>query len=218
MYFTQGYPLCSGALGALLTSVKLFFRGPIWAVAAVASAASTGIGLYQSIHGHKSIWLWLFLAALGVALASFISFHRNRVKYESSSEDVRAKIDALVRRGFATYKELNVGPIADETDEKGKGISFPIWPPESKWEPVYAFDHDARELLSEHNPGLLFAYADGVNAARRKRKRREMQRDKAMKNLSVSEQMRQTVERLHRRPAEELECYVNALVEVKKEI
>jgi hypothetical protein len=184
-------------------------------VAAVASAISTAVGVYQGVRGH-SLWLWLFIAALALAVASFVSFHRGRVRAETGTGELGAKIDAMVKRGFGLYKELNTGPDPTETDEEGRGIAFPFWPDPAKWEPVYTFDHDARELLNEHDPGLLFAYADGVNAARRKMRRRERQRDQAQKKLPTAEQLRQTVERLHRRPAEDLECYVNALVDVKK--
>jgi hypothetical protein len=133
-------------------------------------------------------------------------------------EGLRVKIDAMVRRGFATYEELSVGPFPTETDEEGRGIAFPIWPPDDKWDPVYEFDREARDLLREYDPGLLFAYANGVNAAGRKRRRRERQRDEAQKNLPTAEQMKNMVERFHRRPAEDLECFVNALVDVRKEL
>jgi hypothetical protein len=201
----------------MFKSATLFFRGPIWMVAAVASAASTAIGIYLSLRGHE-LWIWLFIAALAVAVASFVSFHHNRVKSETGATELRGKIDAMVRRGFDLYKELDTGPEPTETDEEGRGISFPIWPPDSKWERVYKFAHDANELLNEYDPGLLFAYADGVNAARRKLRRRERQRDKAQENRPAAEQLKQMVERLHRRPAEDLECYVNALVDVRKEL
>jgi hypothetical protein len=133
-------------------------------------------------------------------------------------EGLRVKIDAMVRRGFAAYEELNVGPFPTETDDEGQGISFPIWPPDAKWDPVYEFDREARDLLREYDPGLLFAYANGVNAAQRKRRRRERQLDEAQKKLPTAEQMKHMVERFHRRPADDLECFVNALVDVKREL
>ena len=126
------------------------------------------------------------------------------------------EIDAMVGRGLTLYGELNTGPEPTEIDEEGRGISFPLWPPASKWDPVDAWDQEARDLLKARDAGLLFAYADGVNAARRKLRRRERQRDKAQEKLPMAEQLRTTVERLHRRPAEDLECFVNGLVDVKK--
>lgn len=131
---------------------------------------------------------------------------------------LHGKIDELVRRGFALYEKLNTGPQPTETDDEGRGISFPFFPPGSKWDSVDDFNREAGELLREHDPGLMFAYADGVNAARKKMRRRERQLDAAQKKLPTAEQLRLAVERSHRRPAEDLECYVSALVEVKKEL
>jgi hypothetical protein len=133
-------------------------------------------------------------------------------------EGLRVKIDEMVKRGLDLYKELDTGPEPTETDEEGRGVSFPFFPPDEKWEPVVGFDREARELLKEFDPGLLFAYADGVNEAKRKWRRRDRQRDKAHEKLPGGEQMQRMIERLHRRPAEELECCVAALVAVKKEL
>jgi hypothetical protein len=115
-----------------------------------------------------------------------------------------------VKQGFALYSELNTGPEPMATDDQGKGIQFPFFPPDSKWEQVDEFNTKAGELLREYDPGLMFTYADGINAARQKLRRRDRQRDEAQKKLHSSEQIPRTVERLHRRPADDLECYVNA--------
>lgn len=152
----------------------------------------------------------LHVARLGAA--------QGRVITDFGHPVLREKIDAMVRRGFALYKELDTGPEPTETDEEGRGLSFPFFPPDSKWEPVEAFAQEAVELLEEHDPGLLFAYANGLNEARKKLRKRERQRNQASKKLPSAEQMHKMIDRLHRRPAEELECIVNALVDVKKEL
>lgn len=136
----------------------------------------------------------------------------------NTNEVLRTKLDEFIGRGFDLYGELDTGPEPTETDEEGRGIAFPLWPPDSKWERAYEFDREARELLRRHDPALLFAYADGVNAAQRKRRRREKQRNEAQKRLPPAEQMSYMVDRLHRRPAEDVECYTNALADVRKQL
>lgn len=133
-------------------------------------------------------------------------------------EGLRIALDQMVKRGFELYKELYTGAEPTKTDEEGRGIAYPFFPPDAKWERVYEFEHEARELIYECDPGLLFGYADSVNAAREKLRRRNEQRDKAQEKLPSAEQMRSMIDRLHNRPAEDLECYVNALADVKKEL
>lgn len=193
-----------------MKSAQLFFRGPVWAVAALASAVSTGIGIYQSIRG-EPLWPWLFGAALAIAIASFISFHLHRVRSESGKEGFRAKVDVLVRQGFDRQTELSkLGPEPVE-DEKGHQ-RFPMWPPESKWDPVVAYDEEVRVLLYEYDPGLLIAYADGVNAARKKVRRRERQMDRAQEGLPLAEQMDRMIKRNYHKPADDMETLVSGLV------
>jgi hypothetical protein len=134
----------------------------------------------------------------------------------ANREGLSGKLDEMVKRGFALYDELNTGPEPTATDEEGRGISFPFFPPDSKWEPVYEFDREARQLLREHDPALMFTYADGVNAQKRQARRIERQRDQAQKELRSGDQMKFMVERLHRRPADEIETLVAGLVAVKK--
>ena len=198
-------------------SAQQFFRGPVWMVASAASAVLTGLGIYQALRGH-SLWPWLFVAALALTFASFISFHRERVKSATGTEELKAKIGQLVDRGLVLYDELNTGPEPTETDEEGRGIAFSFFPPDSKWDRAFAYDHEARQLLREYDSGLLFVYADAVNEAQRKRRRRERQLDNVQQKLPGPEQMKQMIERLHRRPAEQLECFANALADVKRQL
>jgi hypothetical protein len=83
-------------------SAKLFVRGPVWAVAGAVSAFATVIGLTEWIDG-ANLWMWLFLAALSLVVASFYSFHRNQMS---------AKAEELGPQGLTLEDRAFIGRLS----------------------------------------------------------------------------------------------------------
>jgi len=132
-------------------------------------------------------------------------------------EGLRVALDGLVRRGFELNGELAVmEPTA--TDDEGNGIAYDFFPRESKWEQVGEFTEEALALIRECDPGLLFTYATGFNSAQAKLRRRNDQLDKLHEKLPSYQQMHNMFERVHKRPADQLECVVDALVQVRDKL
>ena len=148
-------------------STKAFVHGPVWKLAGAVSGLTTVIGVVQAIDGAE-FWMWLFFAALALVVASFYSFHHNRLENEKKRESLPSKIDDLHRIGLDLLGELSVRPEPEEVAPGQWSIAFGEAPSEW-WEKAAGFDQVIRDLFVEHYPALLSDYALGANEHIRKK-------------------------------------------------
>lgn len=196
-------------------SAKAFVHGPVWKLAGAVSGLTTMIGVAQAIDGSE-FWMWLFLAALALVVASFYSFHRSRLKDERKRESLPSKIDDLHRIGLDLLGELSVRPEPEEVAPGQWSIAFGEAPYEWR-EKAAGFDQAIRDLFVEHYPALLSDYALGANEhiwkEREKREEKEaaLKADPKLDRRSDSERMRDYAFETQSGPARRVEASLQGL-------
>jgi hypothetical protein len=129
----------------MLSSLRLFVRGPVWTVAGVLGAVATAIGVIED-----AFWMWLSLGLFLLVVASFLTFHQNRVDARAKAESLPQRIDDLHREGIDLLAELSEAIAPEERGDGTWAISFDA-PPE-RWEKAEAFDQRVRQLFIEAYP------------------------------------------------------------------
>jgi len=186
-------------------SAKLFFRGPMWAMAGTLGVIATVIG---ALGDH--FWTWLSAALFLLVAAAFWTFHREREKRVAELASLPRRIDDLHREGIDLLGELRQ-PVEPEEHNGTWSMSLTASP--DRWDKVEAFDEKTRALLIAEYPALLTDYADGFNKCRRKTRQREADRepDPEQDERSDAEKLRQFADRQHERPAAVLEATLEGL-------
>src|SRR5438874_1859235 len=112
----------------MLTSSRLFFRGPVWAGGAVIGVATTAVGILGN-----HFWMWTCFGALSLVGAAFYTFHRNRIEAEKARESLPSRMDDLHREGIALLHEISA-PL--EPEVAGGETSVSLGAPAEWWERV----------------------------------------------------------------------------------
>lgn len=155
--------------------------------------------------------MWLFVATLAVALASFYTFHRHRLEAEEKASSLPSQIDALMRRGIELRNSLkNFEPKRGES-------TYELFPKPATWDKVDSFYRDAFVTL-QARPSLLFDYADEVNASLRKYRKKEAQLDEALKDESNFEKLMRVTEYSHSRPRAFMDAFLAGLAAARNRL
>ncbi len=161
--------------------------------------------------------MWLCFASLALVVASFYSFHRNRMEMEAKRESLPHKIDDLHREGIDLLAELRT-PVKPET-KNGDTMISGEWAPEEWWEKVEAFEQRIRDLFIARYPGLLSDYGNELEAQLRK------QREQAVEppplggsKGATTEKMLAFANHMRRGPARRLEASLDGLTAARHRV
>lgn len=210
-------------MASLLSSAKLFLRGPVRTVAGLVSAALTVAGIVVLILDASVTAALAFIcgALAALVIASFWSFHLSHRLSEEKKTSLPHRIDDLHRAGADLLNELSA-PVEPEETKKGEWqIAFSDAPAEW-WEKVADFDQQIRDLFIEQYPALLSDYAHGANDhLREKREAREAEiaaADPSKDKRRGSEKMLDFANRIRQGPAERLEASLEGLVAARHRV
>jgi hypothetical protein len=177
-------------------SARIFIRGPVWVVGGSVSiifSLATVAELLRDASATRILAL-VCIALAALVVASFWSFHRNRMEMEARKESLPRQIDDLQREGGILLAELQT-PV--EPERKGGVTTISgEWAPEEWWDKVEAFEQRIRDLFIARFPALLSDYANGANEyLRRRREANEAEagseaRSDAEKMLAMANEMR----------------------------
>lgn len=190
----------------MITSAKLFFRGPLW-------AAAGGLGLVSMAIGFASgnLWLWLTVGLAFAVAAAFTSYHRGRVAQLDRARSLPHRIDDLQREGMNLIADLAT-PVPP-TRTKDGNVSIQIGAPSERWDRAEDFTERARGLLVDGIPALLMDYTAGFNECRHRTRAKEGAGapDPETDDRSDAVKMEEFVAALNGRPAELVEANLEGL-------
>lgn len=200
-------------------SAKVFFVGPVWKLAGAVSGLSTVIGVVQALDDKSlgSLWMWLFFAALALAVAAFWSFHRARMKGEEREKELPSAIERLLQKGM---DQLDAMVAAQRADPQRLG------PWGEQEEEAWDFFYEARQLLIDHDKrSLLDDLAESTNEARRREREKQKQffeklreREEKGEKVSNAEKMKVWGEDLRRSSIGAMEAVLSGVSKVAKHV
>jgi hypothetical protein len=190
----------------VLTSAKLFFRGPVWATFGGVSFLVTVVGAFSD-----DFWLWLSIGLALLVVASFLTFDRERQAAAERAASLTGRIDDLHREGIALVDGLSRPLEPEKSGENAWKINMSA--PGEWWDQAEAFDQKIRELFIETYPALLSDYSRGFNEYRREARKQEEARapDPEKDNRSNAVKLQEFTRHMHLKPARFVEACLEGL-------
>lgn len=191
----------------MFTSAEMYFRGPIWAALGALSVVTALVAILSD-----HFWIWLCVSLGFLVVASFLTFHRDRLTALERAESLPSKIDDLHRDGIKLLAELSK-PVEPQRSDDGKSWSVNFDAPPERWEKAEKFDERIRSLFIGTSPALLSDYARGFNDYRRKAREREEAQapDPEEDARPDAVKLREFTEHMHLKPARVVEASLEGL-------
>jgi len=203
----------------LLTSIKLFISGPVWALGSAVSILSGVIGvvLFLQSGSPAQLWMFLFFGAAALVVAAFWTFHESQAQDEQREGELPQAVERLIKEGMDLQDKMTatqeatperIGPWGEQIDE------------------AFDFFERARQLLIDAGrPSLMHDLANGFNAARHKTREEEekasqaiTRREKEGEEVGNAEKMELWAKSYKNRSTKLMEANLVGLVEVRRQL
>jgi len=203
----------------ILESVKLFVRGPVWAVGSAVSGLLLVVAVLEFVREASAARILVFVCAAQFALlaAAFWSFHRAHASSRRRQDELPQAMERLLQDGMNRLD----GMVAAQRSEPHL-----LWPWTKQEEEAWEFFDEARQLLIDHDKrSLLDELAERTNEARRREKEKQQrpferlrEREETGEEVSNAEKMKVSGENFRRSPIGEMEAMLSGFSKVAKHI